>query len=285
MKYIQILLIILLFSCNSTRSTEPKSETSEIRISNIKYGPYERNMMDIYLPLNRNDKTPFVINIHGGAWTLGDKVWGASISEYLFNHNVAVVNMNYRFADDKETHLPQLLDDIDNVIKFIKQHSTKWNVRADGFVITGESAGAHMALCYAYKNPQNIKAVITRCAPTSFADKENLANAQKNNLIDAIDKMSGNREIVNINRKIPEAYKNVSPVNFVKNIPTLIFHGNQDELVPYTQALQLANALSQKKYIYQLITIPGASHNILLKENDRALIYSKSIEWIEKYGR
>lgn len=285
MKFIPLFLVMIFLSSCHTKQSETESQLNEIKLANVKYGSYERNIMDVYLPKGRNKKIPFVINIHGGAWTLGDKVWGAGISEYFYHHNVAVVNMNYRFADDNATHLPELLNDINNVVKYIQQHSEEWNVRNNGYSITGESAGAHMALSYAYQYPQNIKAIMTRCAPTNFGDIENLKNAQKNDLIGAINKMSGNKEEVDIAKKIPEKYINVSPVNHVKNIPTLIFHGDQDELVPYSQATQLSKLLDQKKYNHLLITLPGASHNILLRDNDRDLIYLKSLEWVEKYGR
>ncbi len=284
MKFILLFFVMIFLSSCHTKQSDTESQLNEIKLINVKYGAYERNIMDVYLPKGRNKNIPFVINLHGGAWTLGDKVWGAGISEYLYNHNVAVINMNYRFADDNATHLPLLLDDINNVIKYIQQHSKEWNVRNNGYSITGESAGAHMALSYAYQYPQNIKAIMTRCAPTNFGDIENLKYANKNDVVGAINKMSGNKEEVDI-EKIPEAYINVSPVNHVKNIPTLIFHGDQDEMVPYSQATQLSKILHQKKYPHQLITLPGASHNILLRDNDRELIYSKSLEWVEKYGR
>ena len=285
MKLFPILLTLLFLSCCSPKSSESPLHSDPLKLTNVKYGPYERNVMDVYLPKNRTKDTPFVINLHGGAWTLGDKVWGESISEYFYQHNVAVINMNYRFADDGATHLDKLLDDINTAIHYIKSHATEWNVRKSGFSITGESAGAHLALSYAYKYPQNIKAIMTRCAPTDFGDPENLKMAAKNNLLGALDKMSGNRMPVNPTGKAPEKYLTASPVNHIKDIPTLIFHGEQDALVSSSQAKRLSAALEKKKYIHQLILIPGASHNILMNDNDREMIYSESLAWIKKYGK
>lgn len=285
MRFVPLFLTFIFLSCSSTKPSEADVQSNEIKLTNVKYGPHERNIMDVYLPKDRSKEIPFVINLHGGAWTLGDKIWGAGISEYLYQHNVAVINMNYRFADDGTTHLPELLADINQAVRYIKSHSTEWNVRKSGFSITGESAGAHLALSYAYKYPKDIKAIMTRCAPTNFSDPENLAMAAKNNLLGALDKISGNKTPVRPGDPAPKTYAEASPINHVRDIPVLIFHGEQDELVPATQAKQLSKVLDDKKYVHQLILIPGASHNILLKDQDREMIYAKSLQWAEKYGR
>lgn len=73
MKLFPILLTLLFLSCCSPKSSESPLHSDPLKLTNVKYGPYERNVMDVYLPKNRTRDTPFVINLHGGAWTVGDK--------------------------------------------------------------------------------------------------------------------------------------------------------------------------------------------------------------------
>jgi len=280
-------ITLLAVSCatQNVRKTKTVSVSQkEEKLTGIQYGSHERNVMDVYLPANRSPKTAFLVNIHGGAWTQGDRKYDGKISEYLLSQGIAVANLDYRYANLTDTHLPELLDDIDNVVKYLSSHSNEWNTRKNGFSISGGSSGAHVSLMYAYtKNPQ-IKTIIEMCGPVDFTDVQTLTYVKAANLLEVLDKMSGNKTVWNPGDPIPEAYAKTSPVKFVNQIPTMIIHGNKDEVVPVQQAYILEKALKAKGVQYKLVVVPGAGHLITKLPADEQVVFTNVAEWLKKYG-
>jgi acetyl esterase/lipase len=280
-------ITLLTVSC-STQNIENTKTVSvsqkEEKLTDIQYGSHERNVMDVYLPANRSPKTAFLVNIHGGAWTQGDRTYDGKISEYLLSQGIAVANLNYRYANLTDTHLPELLDDIDNVVKYLSSHANEWNTRKNGFSISGGSSGAHVSLMYAYtKNPQ-IKTIIEMCGPVDFTDVQTLQYVKAANLLNVLDKMSGNKVVWKPGDAIQEAYAKTSPVKFVNQIPTMIIHGDKDEVVPIQQAYILEKALKAKGVPYKLVVVPGAGHLITKLPADEQLVFTHVAEWLKKYG-
>ncbi|KFC22088.1 prolyl oligopeptidase family serine peptidase [Epilithonimonas lactis] len=274
------LFIISLSGCSPSKL----DGTKQLELTDVKYGKYERNQMDIYLPPNRTANTPFVINIHGGAWTVGDKSFDTSFSKYLLSNGIAVANINYRYATS-DTHLPELLDDVDNVFKYLIAHSKEWNTRSTGFSITGQSSGAHVSLMYAYTKTDKIKAIVDRCGPTDFTDASTLWQFSNQQLLDAVNKMSGNKTIWKEGDPIPELYIKSSPVKSVKNIPILIIHGDQDPVVPIKQSYNLIDELKQKNYPHKLLIFRGADHSLDALPGNSVKKITSTAEWINKYGK
>lgn len=279
-----ILLFLFIFSLSGC-SPSQSDETKEVEINDVKYGNYERNKMDIYLPANRTANTPFVVNIHGGAWTVGDKSNDTSLSKYLLSKGIAVANINYRYANNTDTHLPELLDDVDNVFKYLIAHSKEWNTRSTGFSITGQSSGAHVSPMYAYTKTDKIKAIVDRCGPTDFTDTSTLWQFGNQQLLDALNKMSGNKTIWKDGDPIPEMYTKSSPVKFVKNIPILIIHGDLDPIVPIKQSYNLIDALKEKKYPHKLLIFQGADHSLDALPGNSVKKISSTADWINQYGK
>jgi acetyl esterase/lipase len=290
MNYFKIAVLsigLLAASCSTQNngSTQTLSvNQKQEKLTNIRYGSHERNVMDVYLPADRSPKTAFLVYIHGGAWTQGDKTFDTKISEYLLSQGIAVANLNYRYANLTDTHLPELLDDIDNVVKYLSSHSQEWNTRKNGFSISGGSSGAHVSMMYAYtKNPQ-IKTIIEMCGPVDFTDVPTLQYVKAANLLEVLDKMSGNKMAWSPGDKIPDAYAKTSPVKFVNQIPIMIIHGDKDEVVPIQQAYILENALKAKGTPYKLLVIPGAGHLITKLPGDEQTVFTNVAEWLKKYG-
>lgn len=290
MNYFKIAVLsigLLTVSC-STQNVESAKTLSvsqkEEKLTDIQYGSHERNVMDVYLPADRSPNTAFLINIHGGAWTQGDRKYDGKISEYLLSQGIAVANLDYRYANLTDTHLPELLDDIDHVAKYLSSHAREWNTRKNGFSISGGSSGAHVSLMYAYtKNPQ-IKTIIEMCGPVDFTDVQTLQYVKAAHLLDVLDKMSGNKVVWNPGDAIPEAYAKTSPVKFVNQIPTMIIHGDKDEVVPIQQAYILEKALKAKGVQHQLVIVPGAGHLITKLPADEQVVFTNVAEWLKKYG-
>lgn len=274
--------MIFLSSCHINTS---ENEVEEIELRDVKYGSFERNKMDIYLPAKRTANTPFVVNIHGGAWTVGDKSNDTSLSKYLLSKGIAVANINYRYANNTDTHLPELLDDVDNVFKYLIAHSKEWNTRSTGFSITGQSSGAHVSLMYAYTKTDKIKAIVDRCGPTDFTDTNTLWQLDNQHLMDAVNKMSGNKTIWKDGDPIPELYTKSSPVKFVKNIPILIIHGDLDPVVPIKQSFNLIDVLKEKNYPHKLLIFQGADHSLDALPGNSVKKISSTADWINQYGK
>jgi acetyl esterase/lipase len=276
-------IITLLFSCSYAQKIA--AGLAEQKLLDVTYGSFASSKMDVFLPANRNEHTPFVIILHGGAWTLGHRDWGMRTQDSLAAHGIASANMDYRYADDSVTHYKDLLKDIDSVISYCVAHAGEWHTRTTNFIMNGESAGAHLALLYGYTTSNTISAIVAECAPTNVADTALLNYYSKDaSTIRAICKMAGAKYIPS--RPLDPAFTGASPVHQVKNIPTLFFHGTNDLMVPYSQALALESALKNKGFIYKFVSMPGAGHDVGFNTLEgRTKIYGEMVKWIEQYGR
>lgn len=277
-----VIIASFLFNCSCAQKTA--SQLPEQKLMDVAYGSFPSSKMDVYLPANRNEHTPFVIILHGGAWTLGHRDWGMRTQDSLAAHGIASANIDYRYADDSTTHYQDLLKDIDSVIMYCAAHAGEWHTRTSGFIMNGESAGAHLALLYGYTTTNTISAIIAECAPTNMTDT-NLLNYynRDSNAIRAITKMVGAKYIPS--QPLDAAFKGASPVHQVKNIPTLFFHGTEDQMVPYSQALALEAALKNKGYTYKFVSMPGAGHDVGFNTLEgRTKIYGEIVKWAKQYG-
>jgi dipeptidyl aminopeptidase/acylaminoacyl peptidase len=61
-----------------------------------------------------------------------------------------------------------------------------------------------------------------------------------------------------------DAYRAASPINFVESIktPLLILHGTADDWVPYSQSVELANALKRANKEHEFITYQNDNHGL-----------------------
>src|SRR5580693_1294088 len=120
------------------------------KLENVRYGPFQRNVMDVYLPPDRTSNTPFVILIHGGAWTRAGKEDIRDFQDSLFAHGIAVASINHRYANDSDVHYPEMMQDVDRAVDYCQTQSKKWHTNTKKLVMSGARSGAHLALLYSY---------------------------------------------------------------------------------------------------------------------------------------
>ena len=100
--------------------------------------------MDIYRRRTATTPQPTIIYMHGGFWVAGNKE-GAILNllpwmEMGWN----VVNVEYRLGPN--TLAPGALEDCFCALRYVAQQAKTYNVDVDRIVVTGESAGGHLAL-------------------------------------------------------------------------------------------------------------------------------------------
>lgn len=112
-------------------------------IENIKYGKYDANVLDVYIP--NADVFPVFVYFHGGSLESGSKKV-AFIGD-LVKKGVAVVSGDYRMY--KSAVFPEFIEDGAAVVAWAKENMGQYG-KVTGLYVGGSSAGAYITqmLCF-----------------------------------------------------------------------------------------------------------------------------------------
>ena len=137
------------FCADCKESDEKRDAGLEIpsdvrRYTDLKYGPLAEQLLDVYVPSDTVGKLPAIVSIHGGGWVYGDKELYQHYCMRLARRGFAVINFTYRLAP--EHRYPAALKDCFKVFEWIKEHHKEYFIDYDEVFITGDSAGAQLAL-------------------------------------------------------------------------------------------------------------------------------------------
>lgn len=253
----------------------------QLDMKNVSYGTDTTQKMDIYLPAGRDTvNTKIILFIHGGSWSSGDK---NEFNEAIYAirtklPDFAIFNMNYRLAYKGANRFPTQLEDIQSAINFIETKANEYRVNANKFCLIGASAGANLALLNAYKNNKRgkIKAVVDLFGPADLTTLYNnhpipeQARPVVVNFLGATP--SGN----------PDIYVQASPINFVntQTVPTKIFHGGYDIVVPLAQSNALKAKLQANGVKVEMTVYSQEGHGWY--GNNLQDTYQKTIEFIKE---
>jgi acetyl esterase/lipase len=104
-----------------------------------------RGHLDIYRPRDADlDRAPVLLQVHGGAWTIGEKErQGLPLMVQLASKGWVCVAINYRLAP--RDPFPAQIIDVKRAIAWIKEHIAEYGGDPDYLAITGGSAGGHLA--------------------------------------------------------------------------------------------------------------------------------------------
>ncbi len=113
-------------------------------LADVKYGPHERNVMDVWRAKS-DQPTPLLVFIHGGGFRGGSK---ESLAPALLNgcleSGVSVVAINYRLSP--EVKFPDHYLDCARAIQFARSQAKEWNLDKTRVASSGGSAGAGTSL-------------------------------------------------------------------------------------------------------------------------------------------
>ena len=115
------------------------------RIRNVSYGPHgKRNQLDIYKPRDATGSSPVLFQIHGGGWLIGNKEEQAlPLMYHLASRGWVCVAANYRLSP--RATFPDHLIDVKRALAWIKRHGAEYGADPRFVVVTGGSAGGHLA--------------------------------------------------------------------------------------------------------------------------------------------
>ena len=231
----------------------------------------KRGHLDIYLPAGEDaiKDAPVLLQVHGGAWTVGAKEHQA---RPLMNHMAArgwvCVAINYRLAP--RDAWPAHIVDVKRAIAWVREHIADYGGDPDYLAITGGSAGGHLAALAALTpgDPAfqpgfegadtSVRAAVPFYGVYDFAGSTGLTNA-----IGMRDAFLGPRVMQTTWTDSPDVYEAASPIlRITPDAPDFfVIHGDLDSLVSVDQARLFVAELrrtSRKSVVYA--ELPGAQH-------------------------
>lgn len=100
--------------------------------------------LDVFRPREPGTKRPAIVQIHGGAWISGLKwLQGVPLLGHLAASGWVGFNVDYRLSP--RAAFPAHLVDVKRAIAWVREHADEYGVDPDFVVVTGGSAGAHLA--------------------------------------------------------------------------------------------------------------------------------------------
>nr|WP_199078596.1 alpha/beta hydrolase [Pedobacter sp. ASV19] len=255
-------------------------QASYREFKNIYYSTDDpENVLDAYIP-NEYDQAKVIVYLHGSGWTGGDKdeLPTPLIEELVSKRKYIVVSANYRLVKDGKNTFPAQMEDLDKLFKFLKANAGKYHFNGNEFALMGGSAGGHLAMLYAYgyDPAKQIKTVVDFWGPTDLTDRkvreDNPAgNAKISTLLGTADP----------NARICFDASPYFRLTKDTGVPTIIFHGGKDPLVPVAQAEKLYQKLQLLKIPSQYEYYPNEQHG--MKGAAAFDVLFKTLAWLEKY--
>jgi acetyl esterase/lipase len=246
--------------------------------------------LDVYRSREAKMPTPVVMMIHGGGWLVSNKDDYVLTAVPYLAMGFAVVNVEYR--PGKISLAPAAVEDCQCALRWIARHAKEYNFDLDKLILTGPSAGGHLALttgmipasagfsneCAYQDDPKTPKpkvaAIINLFGITDVADLLQGPNL-RTYAVSWLGSAPGREELA----------RRVSPLTYVRPgaPPILTIHGDADKVVPYSHALRLHQALTKAGIRNQLLTIPGAGHGSLTADQD-LLAFETIRSFLESLG-
>lgn len=297
MVVMNILVAIGLFfgSCNNDEFTE---STASSKLSDIAYADLSSaQKMDIYLP-EGTGPFPVVVLIHGGAFKMGDKGMEASNAAALVAKGIAAASINYRLSG--EARYPAQIEDCKAAVRFLRANAAKYNLNPDKIGSWGASAGGNLSSLLGTTSgvselegaslgnssySSKVIASVDWFGPINFLTMDAEASAL-GFIINTKSASSPESQLIGAAvQTVPEKVAKANAANYITTDDAAFFIqvGSMDRNIPYTQSLNLYNALKPVKgaenVTYELLE--GAGHGG--SQFSSAANLAKVVAFFEKY--
>jgi acetyl esterase/lipase len=253
----------------------------------IRYGPARRaNLLDVWRreDLPRDSSAPVLLQMPGGAWTIGNKQAQAyPLMSHLAERGWVCVAINYRLSP--RHRWPAHIVDVKRAIAWLREHIADYGGDPGFIAVTGGSAGGHLSALAALTpnekqwQPDFEDADTTVQAAVPFYGAYDWVNREG----------VGHRDLVpHLQRLVTrskladdyDTFDQASPMSRI-NVdapPFMISHGVNDALIPVEEARLFAarlRAVSKSPVVYA--ELPHAQHAFDIFGSPRATAAAEAV--------
>jgi acetyl esterase/lipase len=308
MRVVMVCAMLTAFATASFGAAPPRVE------KNVVYGMYSglALLMDVYRPVKSNGAA--IIAIQGSGWytSLG-------YDAETIRSRTEVVAHAQRFAQEGYTvfaishrstprfHFPAQIEDAQRAVRFVRHHAGDYGIDPARIGAWGSSSGGHLAHLLGTmtaagdatdadpvnRHSAKVKAVAVLFAPSDLPSL--FGQTQRPGALTALmgfeylDPATRRPGSVRGDEFENVAYRKASPINFVTadDAPTLMFHGEDDVVVPLEQSERMQAALAGAGVKHRLVKVAGGKHgeNFQLPQGDSRLPddAGDAVRWFDDY--
>jgi acetyl esterase len=144
-------------------------KTHEIDVEDVEYLRHgSKPLVARLFKPGGNAPFPALVDVHGGAWNLSDRLADTMINEALAKSGVLVAALDFRMPP--EAPYPASMADINYGVRWLKAHAREFGSRPELVGIAGSSSGGHQAMLAAMRPRDSRYAAISLPAETPAVD-------------------------------------------------------------------------------------------------------------------
>jgi acetyl esterase/lipase len=231
---------------------------------------------DVFRPKEKANGIGVLFMVSGGwvsSWTEPKK--SLPLFKHLLESGYTVIAV--RHGSSPRFLVPECVSDVQLALDFIAKHAGQWQVDPKRLGVFGFSAGGHLSLMLGtvggvQKGSEHIArvaAVVAVFPPTDLAPY--------------VDPKNPLREQFPALKFDPAKAESVSPLMHVTSddAPTLLFHGDKDELVPLWHSQKIQKAFDSASVPNKLVVIPDAGHGF--NDEGTRRLAKEMVDWFDRH--
>ena len=236
--------------------------TEGIVYKDVEYGFQEEQKLNIIIPLSirAREKLPVFVFIHGGTWMAGtkDSIIYSQFAKEIIKNRCIFVTINYRLYP--KVRFPEILDDPAKALTWVFENISLYGGDPNQIILSGHSAGAHLASLLISKNSPlpkevylSVKKAFLFSGPYDLPEYDASFDIKYKEVVKGVFLyLFGGRNNL----------QNISPVYVAQktHIDYLLVVGEKDEVTPPEQSEKYYQALKDKKNKVDLFILPNTGH-------------------------
>lgn len=237
---------------------------------------------DVYTPKEKTNGAGVLFMVSGGWYS----IWAPPqqmqpLFQPLLDKGFVVFAV--RHGSSPKYNIPEVVSDVRRAVRYIRHNAKDLGVDPGRLGVYGGSAGGHLSLVLGTTSDEGDASAADEVARVSNRVAAVAAIFPPTDLREWVANPPENIRRFPALRFEVEKAPDYSPLLHVTpdDPPTLLIHGDKDDLVPISHSHNIQKAFEEQKVPHELIVIEGAGHGFNAEQNQRTS--AAIVAWFEKH--
>ena len=281
--------LLLILTVSHAAQVKPATPSTKVDvIPDVVYGHKDGMALtfDIFKPKTHTNGAAIIFMVSGG-WISNYVPPAQALPRYQELLDAGFTVITLRHGGSPKYLIPEIVGDVRRGVRFIRYNAKSWGIDPNRLGVYGGSAGGHLSLMIGLasdngdpaakeefmKESDRVAAVVAYFPPVDLRQLARGLNPPPSGTV--LDRFPA----LNFEK---ERAADFSPIVFVTadDPPTLLIHGDKDQLVNISNSQIIFDALKKNNVKTDFITIAGADHGFRGEDAKRAM--AATVSWFEQ---